>query len=75
MIYDVFHVGPHGALAGDFDRHTASLPVVGRDAHEGSLAREATQGTCLLAIRGEWVEVTPAEWDAAFAAAKARRRA
>ena len=74
MIYDVFHVGPHGELAGDFDRHTASLPVVGRDAHPGSLAREATQGTCLLALAEGWAEVSEMEWDRAFAAAKAKRR-
>lgn len=75
MIYDVFYTGPRGALTSDFDRHTASLPVVGRDARNGSLAREATQGTCLLAVRGQWVEVTEEEWDAAFAAAKAKREA
>ena len=73
-LYDVFYAGKGGVLSADCDFKTASLPRVGRDARNGSLARQVTgEETLLLAVDGEWREVTQTEWDAAWAAAEALR--
>ena len=75
-LYDVFYAGKGGVLSADADFRTASLPQVGRDARNGSLARQVTgEEILLLAADGEWKEVTGAEWAAAWEAAKAKREA
>lgn len=75
-LYDVYYAGPRGVLSADCDFRTASLPRVGRDARNGSLARQITgEETLLLAVNGEWREATQTEWDAAWRAAEAKRDA